>query len=614
MRISLKHAALAGAVAAALLSACGGGGGGGFPFVLPSVGGGTPNTPPPTPPTPTPPEKMDVKLISFNDLHGNLEPPKVSISAPATGGGTVSVPAGGVAYMATAVAALKARNPNNAVVSAGDMIGASPLVSSLFLDEPTIEAVNEMKIDFNAVGNHEFDKGQTELLRMKNGGCAKNTPLEPCRVNKAFPGANFGFLAANTVKGDGNTLFPATGIKSFTQDGATVKVGFIGMTLKGTPTIVTPSGVAGLTFKDEADTANALIPQLKSQGADAIVVVVHEGATTTVGYNDKSCAGLSGDVLPILDRLDPAVDVVISGHTHRAYVCDYGKMNAAKPFLLTSAGQYGTLLTDIDLTIDTRTRKVTAKSANNVIVQSEAFTSGAATVATTDQYPVFAKNQTVAALIANYAAVAAPLVQRVVGQLTGPATRTSSPSRESPLGNLIADAQLAATAAPSKGGAQIAFMNPGGVRADLTPAASGDVSYGQIFTVQPFGNSLVVKTMTGAQIRAVLEQQFNSGANTVAQPRVLLPSRSLSYSYDLSKAAGSRITAMALNGTAMSDATTYRVTMNSFLATGGDNFTVFNQGTDALGGDQDVDALEAYIAANSPLAPPATTRITNLTP
>ncbi|WP_234974806.1 bifunctional metallophosphatase/5'-nucleotidase [Variovorax paradoxus] len=553
-----------------------------------------------------------MKLIAFNDLHGNLEPPKLSITAPAAGGGTVPVPAGGAAYLASAVASLKAKNENNAVVSAGDMIGASPLVSALFLDESTIEAVNAMKIDFNAVGNHEFDKGQTELLRMKNGGCAKNTALEPCRVNKAFPGANFGFLAANTVKTDGKTLFPATGMKSFTKDGATVKVAFIGMTLKGTPNIVTPAGVAGLSFKDEADTANALIPQLKAQGADAIVVVIHEGGTTTVGYNDKSCAGLSGDILPILNKLDAAVDVVISGHTHRSYVCDYGKTNPARPFLLTSAGQYGTLLTDINLTIDTRTRKVTAKAADNVIVQGEAFTSGANTVALTDQYPVFGKNQEVAALISQYLAIAGPLVQRVVGSLTATATRTPSPSRESALGNLIADAQLAATSPAGKGAAQIAFMNPGGVRADLAPAQDGSVTYGQIFAVQPFGNSLVVKTMTGAQIKAVLEQQFNSGSNTVAAPKVLLPSRGLTYSYSASAPGGARIGNLALNGTAIDPAANYRVTMNSFLATGGDNFTVFNQGTDTLGGDQDVDALEAYIKANSPLAPPATDRITVL--
>ena len=608
MQPSLKQLALA-SVVLATLTACGGSNNSNS--VLP--------LPPPTasnPPAPAPavPGTVDVKLIAFNDLHGNLEPPKLTISAPAKGGGTVAVPAGGAAYMASAIATLKEKNPNNAVVSAGDMIGASPLVSALFLDESTIEAVNAMKIDFNAVGNHEFDKGQTELLRMKNGGCAKNTALEPCRVNKNFPGANFGFLAANTVKSDGNTLFPATGMKTFTKDGATVKVAFIGMTLKGTPSIVTPAGVAGLSFKDEADTANALIPQLKAQGADAIVVVVHEGGTTGVGYNDKSCTGLNGDILPILNKLDAAVDVVISGHTHRSYVCDYSKTNPAKPFLLTSAGQYGTLLTDINLTIDTRTRKVTAKAADNVIVQGEAYTSGATTYAVTDQYPVFGKNQQVAALISQYLSIAAPLVQRVVGQLTATANRTQSPSKENVLGNMIADAQLAATKDAGKGGAQIAFMNPGGVRADLVPAADNSVTYGQIFAVQPFGNGLVVKTMTGAQIRAVLEQQFNSGANTTATPKVLLPSASFSYTYNLIQPAGSRITNMALNGTAMADAATYRVTMNSFLATGGDNFTAFNEGTNALGGDQDVDALEAYIKAGSPLTPPSVGRITNATP
>ena len=609
MHPSFKRLAVAGVVAATL-TACGGSDNSNnfIPFVPPPAA----TNPPPA--SPAVPGTMDVKLIAFNDLHGNLEPPKLSISAPAKGGGTVPVPAGGAAYLASAIASLKAKNPNNAVVSAGDMIGASPLVSALFLDESTIEAVNAMKIDFNAVGNHEFDKGQTELLRMKNGGCAKNTALEPCRVNKNFPGANFGFLAANTVKGDGNTLFPATGMKTFTKDGATVKVAFIGMTLKGTPNIVTPAGVAGLTFKDEADTANALIPQLKAQGADAIVVVIHEGGTTTVGYNDKSCAGLSGDILPILNKLDTSVDIVISGHTHRSYVCDYGKTNPAKPFLLTSAGQYGTLLTDINLTIDTRTRKVTAKAADNVIVQGEAYTSGTTTVALTDQYPTFDKNQEVAALINQYLTIAGPLVQRVVGSLTATATRTLTTSKESVLGNLIADAQLTATSPAGKGAAQIAFMNPGGVRADLAPAGDGSVTYGQIFAVQPFGNSLVVKTMTGAQIKAVLEQQFDSGSNTVAAPKVLLPSTGFSYSYSSSAPGGSRIdmASLTLNGTPLDAAGTYRVAMNSFLATGGDNFTVFNQGTDPLGGDQDVDALEAYIKANSPLVPPATDRITVL--
>ena len=561
------------------------------------------------------PDTIDIKLIAFNDLHGNLAPPNLAVTAPnrRTGGAGVSVPAGGAAYMASAIAALKARNPRHAVISAGDMIGASPLASALFLDEPTIEAVNAMGIDFNAVGNHEFDKGRAELLRMQHGGCARHTALEPCRVNPSFAGANFEFLAANTVQEDHSTLFPAVGMKSFTQEGTTVKVAFIGLTLKATPTMVTPSGVAGLTFTDEADTANALIPGLKAQGADAIVVLIHEGATTTAGHNDKRCAGLTGDLLAILDRLDPSVDIVVSGHTHRAYVCDYGHFNSTKPFLLTSAGQYGTQLTDITLSIDTRTRRVRAKSADNVIVQGEAFTSGATTVPLTDQYPVFPGNPSVAALIERYTKVAAPLMARHVGQLSAPVTRTPAASRENALGNLVADAQLFATSASDKGAAQLAFINPGGLRADLVPSPEGRVTYGQVFSVQPFGNSLMVKTLTGAQLRAVLEQQFDSGSNSVTSPHVLMPSRSLSYDYDLSRPSGSRIGRMTLNGTALSDTASYRVAMNSFLAAGGDNFTVFEAGTNAVGGGQDIDALETYFAAHRQLTPPATDRIRDIT-
>jgi 5'-nucleotidase len=557
-------------------------------------------------------KSVDIKIIAFNDFHGNLEPPKLSIFAPA-GDGTakVAVPAGGVAYMASAVKHLKSLNPNHAVVSAGDMIGASPLVSALFLDEPTIEVFNEIRIDFNAVGNHEFDKGKDELLRMKNGGCAKHTLREPCVVNKAFPGANFGFLAANTVKADGTTLFPATGIKEFGSGAAKVKVGFIGMTLQGTPGIVTPAGVQGLSFKDEAKTANALIPQMKAQGADVIVVVVHEGGVTTGGYNDKSCPDLTGDIVPILKKLDPAVDVVVSGHTHRAYICDYGKTDPTKPFLLTSAGQYGTLVTDINLTFDLNTRKLVSKSANNLIVQGEPFTSSSGTtVPVTSLYPSFTKDQAVERLISQYAAAAAPLAQRTVGSLTASVTRSQAASGESALGNLVADAQLAATSAAERGGAQIALMNPGGVRADLNvPAGGGTVTYGQLFGVQPFSNSLVVKSLTGAKLRALLEQQFHSGANTTSAPRVLFPSKGFSYSYDLKQPAGSRVTDMRLNGNPITDNSVYRVTMNSFLATGGDSFTVFNQGSNDLGGELDVDALEGYLRTNSPLAPPATNRI-----
>lgn len=550
---------------------------------------------------------VSVRLIGFNDFHGNLQPPGININATRADGTAVAIPAGGAATFAAAIAALKAQNPNHAVISAGDMIGASPLVSALFLDEPSIEAFNLMGIDFHAIGNHEFDRGQSELLRIRQGGCAKHTALEPCRVSRNFPGANFAFLAANTVKADGTTLFAPTAIKSFTSGRHTVKVGFIGMTLKGTPASVTPTGVAGLTFRDEAETANALIPVLRAQGAQAIVVVVHEGGYTSGGYNDRDCRGMTGGIVPVLEKLDAAVDVVVSGHTHRAYICDYGEINPARPFLLTSAGQYGTLLTAIDLDIDARTGRVTGKRASNIIVQ-------AASAAAVPGHPAFAPSPAVAGLVATYAAEAAPLANREVGRITASITRRFTHSREHALGNLIADSQLEAARAPEKGGAQIAFMNPGGVRTDMIFSGSGSITYGQVFAMLPFGNHLVVKTFTGAQIRRLLEQQWASGANAVATPRVLLTSKGFRYSYDLRRPAGERVQGITLNGAPLDNAGRYRVVMNDFLASAGDNFSAFNEGADVVGGDNYVDALIAYLAGNSPVAPPATDRITRLDP
>lgn len=558
------------------------------------------------------PQHIDITLIGFNDLHGNLEPPRMAHTIP-TPAGPVAVPAGGMAYFASAMAALKARGPHYAVVSAGDMVGASPLLSSLFLDEPTIEAVNAMQIDFNAVGNHEFDRGWRELLRLQHGGCEKFTARQPCQISQPFAGARFGFLAANTVRTeDGRTLLPATGIKRFTEGGVTVTLGVIGLTLQATPTMVSPSGVAGLRFEDEAATANALIPQLRAQGADVIAVVIHEGGSTTAGVQETSCAGLSGDIVPILERLDPAVDVVVSGHTHQAYVCDYSRVNPARPFLLTSAGQYGTLLTDIQLRVDTRTRRVVRKAARNVIVQGEAFTSGQGHVPLTSAVPSFAADPQVQKVIDTYRTAAVPLAQRPVGQAAAALRRIPTPSLESALGNLVADAQLHATRAPEQGGAQLSFMNPGGLRADLMPDEQGLVRYGQLYAVQPFGNQLVVKTFTGAQIKAALEQQFASGSNTVQRPRVLLVSAGFSYRYDLTQPAGARISHMMLNGAPLQDDASVRVVMSSYLDSGGDNFTVLAQGRDRMVGGLDLDALETYFRDRSPVPVPATDRITRV--
>ncbi|HEX8241379.1 MAG TPA: bifunctional metallophosphatase/5'-nucleotidase [Allosphingosinicella sp.] len=567
--------------------------------ILPALGGCATTGPGPVAP-------VEVKIIAFNDFHGNLEPPKQAIDAPRREDGSVRVPAGGAAYLAAAIGRLRAANPNHVTVSAGDMIGASPLVSAVFLDEPTIHAMNLIGIDFNAVGNHEFDKGRNELVRMQKGGCAKHTGRQPCAV-EPFPGASFRFLAANVRTEDGSTLFPAYGLRSFGTGRGRVRIGFIGLTLKDTPTIVTPSGVAGLTFADEAATINALVPKLRAEGADAIVVLIHQGLSTKVGYDDKDCGGVDGDLLPILARLDPAVDLVVSGHTHNAYICDYGRIDPARRFLVTSAGKYGTLLTDIGLTIDPAAGRVVAKRADNLIVQSEAY----GNVALSDRYPRYEPDPAVTAVVRRYLDRAAPLANRVVGRMTGPALRTRSPAREMVLGDIIADANLAATRAS---GAQIAFTNEYGVRADLQPAADGSVTFGQLFAIQPFGNTLAVTSLSGRQIRALLEQEFDSGPNTVASPNMLLPSANVRYAYDLSKPAGQRIVDLTVDGRPIDDDAVYRVAMNSFLATGGDNFTMFKEGKDTSGGPLDLDALEAWIARSSPLAPPVADRIRDVTP
>jgi 5'-nucleotidase len=555
-----------------------------------------------------------VKIIAFNDFHGALEPPRQAIAASAPGGAAVRVPAGGAAYLASAISRLRAENPNHIVVSAGDLISASPLVSAEFLDEPTILAMNMIGLDLNAVGNHEFDRGRPELLRMQNGGCARYTIRQPCRLDPGFSGARFRFLAANVVTESGETLFPSYAIRSFGKGRTRVRIGFIGLTLKGAATLVTPAGVAGLTFADEADRINALVPKLRAEGADAIVVLIHQGVSTKVGYDDHSCAGMDGGLMPILARLDSGVTLVVSGHTHNAYICDYGRIDPTRPFLVTSAGKNGTLLTDIDLSIDPVSRRVLGREAHNVIVQGEGFQDAGGPVAATALFPRFPADPRVAALVGRYAAAAAPISARVVGKLAGPALKEAEPSGESVLGDLVADAFLAATRGPGAGNARIAFTNATSLRADVLPGAGGSVTYGQLFAAQPFGNNLLVKSMTGRQIRQVLEQQFASGTNSVTHPVMLQPSRGFTYSYDLTRPAGARIIDMALDGEKLRDEAVYRVTMNSFLATGGDNFTAFREGTDAVGGPIDVDALEAFIGAQNGAPLPAANRVRRLSP
>ncbi len=526
---------------------------------------------------------VNVQILALNDFHGNLLPPSGSSGRVGT------IDAGGVEYLATHINNLRALNPNTVVVSAGDMVGASPLISALFHDEPTIEAFNLIGLDFNAVGNHEFDEGWSELVRLQEGGCH---PVDGCLDGDDFAGAEFQFLAANvTRKDNGKTIFPAYKMRSF----AGAKIAFIGMTLEGTPSIVTPSGIADLNFLDEADTVNALIPELKAKGIETIVVLIHEGGVQSSPAPYNGCVGISGPIVDIVNRFDDEVDVVISGHTHQPYNCTIDNK------LVTSAFSFGRLVTKIDLTIDRETGEVTTMAADNRIVTRDVV-----------------KDSFLTALVNKYNALVAPIANRVIGSITGNITRTTNAAGESALGDVIADAQLYATTDPANGGAVIAFMNPGGIRADLTyagsPAGEGDgnVTYGESFTVQPFGNNLVTVTMTGAQIDTLLEQQFVGCGQT--SNRILQVSNGFTYSWSSSASACNKVdpTSIKLNGVTLDPAGSYRVTMNSFLADGGDGFTTFTLGTDRLGGAVDTDALEAYFAVFSPVAPGPMNRITVL--
>jgi 5'-nucleotidase len=527
-------------------------------------------------------DTVDLRILAINDFHGYLRPSPggIKIADPADKTRKIMVEAGGAEHMATLVKQLRAGNKNTIFVAAGDLIGASPLLSAMFHDEPTIESLSMMGLAIASVGNHEFDEGKDELLRMQNGGCH---PTDKCQGPHPFTGATFHYLSASTIEKDtGKTVFPAYEIREFEG----IPVAFIGLTLKGTPNIVSPVGVAGLEFKDEAETVNALVPELKARGVEAIVVLIHEGGFPTGDYNE--CPGISGPIVDIVKKFDRAVDVVISGHTHRAYVCEIDGR------LVTSGDKYGTIVTAIDLKLDRATRDIVSAKADNMIVRTS----------------VYAKDAEQTALLEAYDRVAAPIANRRAGSVSETLSRTPNDAGESPLGDIIADAQLAVTRAAASGGALVAFTNPGGVRTDIAKKEDGAVSYADVFASQPFRNQLVTLTLTGKQIKDMLEQQWADPK----RPRILQVSKGFSYTWDNARPDGDRILAdrMSLNGQPIDPAASYRVTVNSFLSVGGDGFTVLKDGNAPQFGGYDVDALYAYFRANSPIAPMPADRIARI--
>ncbi len=514
---------------------------------------------------------LQLRVLGINDFHGALQGPTSTFDGK---------PVGGAEYVAGHARQLREAVQHSLFLSNGDLIGASGLVSALFFDEPTIEVMNAMGLDINTVGNHEFDKGKAEVLRMQSGGCH---PTSGCLDGDGFAGASFQFLAANVIdQATGKPLFPPYKVFDFKGN----KVAVIGTVLKTTPSIVTPTGVAGLGFRDEAATINALIPELKQQGVRAIIASIHEGGSETPAtgnYND--CNNLTGAILPIVNALDGEVDLVMTGHTHQPYICQISKVNG-QPVTVTAGAYNGRFITQADLVLDTRTKDVVSVAAKNVPTYRDAGMAAA----------------DVKAIVDKYDALSAPLRNRVIGTHTAGLSRTQNAAGESFLGDLIADAQLHATRQLGFGEAVIAFMNPGGIRADIPFAASGregdgNITYGEAFTVQPFGNSLVTKTLTGAQIERLLEQQFTGCPNDQPFNRILQVSRGFTYTWNAAGPACDKIdpASIKLNGVPLDPSASYRVTMNSFLADGGDLFTVFREGTDPLGGAQDIDALEAYL-------------------
>jgi 5'-nucleotidase len=582
---------------------------------------------------------LDIQLLSFNDFHGNLEPPTGSNGrlitdhalSPTTGlpvnidTDSLTPPGvGGVEYLSTHLKQAREGHPYSLTVAAGDLIGASPLLSAAFHDEPSIEALNTLGLDVSSVGNHEFDEGYQELQRMANGGCIDDGPSGANNQNSCalhqFQGADFPYLAANVkYAGTNQTILPAYTIKKF--KGA--KIGFIGMTLKDTPTIVTASGVAGLEFTDEVQTANALVPVLRAKGVNAIVVLIHQGGApgqqtwygpdnkpyqVTPSY-DAACANGSqltpdSPIIPIAKNLDPAIDMVISGHTHQPYVCDI-KDPAGQDRLVTSASSFGRLYTDTELTYDRRTQDIVRASidSTNMLVTRNV-----------------AKDPAETKIINDYNSVIRPVASRVVGHITkdvlsGASQNPDIPgvnaAGESPLGDLIADAQLADPSVVSTFPKPvIAFMNPGGIRAPLTFSASkwgeapGDITYEEAFTVQPFNNYLVSMDLKGSDIYALLTQQV-TGLNASAK-KTLQVSNGFSYTMTSSgPVAGS----VQLGGVPIDMNATYRIVTNNFLSDGGDNFGAFRNGTNKYFGGLDIDAFANYLTAKSPYTPVAPTRI-----
>ena len=521
---------------------------------------------------------LEINLVALNDFHGNLEPSKYTYTPP---GSTQprTIQAGGIDVLKGALDTFRKDDPDLLFVAAGDLVGASPAASSMFADEPSIEALNRMGLVASSLGNHEFDQGPKELLRQQHGGCDSPRPAKACRLSPDFKGAGFTYLAANVVDAQtGKTLVPGWRI----VDVKGVRVGLIGAVLHDLASVTIASSIKGLAIEDEAASINAVLPVMRAQGAQVFVVLIHEGGFADQPYDKADCDTLHGPIVAITKQLDPAIRLVISGHSHTGYLCKVdGKV-------VTQADAYGHLLSRIRLTLDPATKAVQDIQVRNVVMAPDAFQPDAS----------------LSAYLADVRAKSRAELAKPVARVQGALSRKENPAGESVLGGVIADAAVAAT---RDQGAQVGFMNPGGIRKDLETGEGGIVSFGQAQAVLPFGNTLVVMDLTGAQLRRVLEQQWDRPA--ASSPSVLAVSSSLTYDWDGTQPVGRRTANVKVDGKALDDNKVYRVVANNFLAEGGDNIPMFAKGTRRVEtGLRDLDALIAYLQKH-PEAGGATPRI-----
>ena len=538
---------------------------------------------------------IPVQLLSFNDYHGHLEATDRPLASD-----PAATPAGGVEYLSAKLTQLRAKvgDANSLTVAAGDTIGGSTFLSGMFHDEPSVESLNTLGLDVTSVGNHEFDEGTAELLRMQRGGCH---PVDGCYFpDQPYAGANYPYLAANVFKkSDNKLLLPGTTVRKV----GGVPIGFIGLTLKGTPSLVDPAGVASVRFADEVQTVNQQAGALNRRGVKAIVVLIHQGgeqSPTTSNYD--GCQGFNGPIADMAPRFSALVDVVVSGHTHQPYVCTQTDPQG-RPRLLTSAASYGQMVTETYFNINSVTKDINRNSfvSHNVVVDRSSTPDPAET-----------------AVISKWQALAGPIAGAVVGTVAQDVTGDSGGNRgiETPMGDLIADAILWGT---QSGNTQLAFMNVGGVRNSFlvngiaNGEKPGEITYTEAYNVAPFGNLLVSLDMTGQQIKDTLEQQFIAGRPGGRDALGLGVSAGFSYTWDATQPQGSKVVpgTMSLHGVPMDMAATYRVGTINFLANGGDSFSGFMAGTNLLGGKEDLANLVDYLGAHPGITPPAD-RVTGL--